>query len=149
MNIYWLCMFIIMWFQLTISVVVFWTCKHDDVTFTDFICSPQRKRTLFIGEHLFLSTEHGFQQGVLSGQHLQCGVKQVSTDVESDILVAQAHRSTITANLSLGTGQGRAGTEGLNMMLGQGVVPRHVPLEVDDHPADGGPKVPRRVGSYW
>lgn len=109
----------------------------------------QRKRTLFIGEHLFLSTEHGFQQGVLSGQHLQCGVKQVSTDVESDILVAQAHCSTITANLSLGTGQGRVGTEGLNMMLGQGVVPRHVPLEVDDHPADGGPKVPRRGDSYW
>lgn len=107
----------------------------------------QRKRTLFIGEHLFLSTEHGFQQGVLSGQHLQCGVKQVSTDVESDILVA--HCSTITANLSLGTGQGRVGTEGLNMMLGQGVVPRHVPLEVDDHPADGGPKVPRRGDSYW
>lgn len=29
MNIYWLCMFLIMWFQLTISVVVFWTCKHN------------------------------------------------------------------------------------------------------------------------
>lgn len=99
----------------------------------------QRKHTLFISEDLFLSTEHGFQQGVLSGQHLQCGVKQVSTNVESNILVAQAQRSTITANLSLGTWQERAGTEGLNMMLGQAVVPGHVPLEVDDHPADGGP----------
>lgn len=79
---------------------------------------------------------------------MQRGVKQVSTNVESDILVAQAHRSTITADLSLGTGQGRAGTDGLNMMLGQGVVPGHVPLEVDDHPADGGPKVPRRGDSY-
>lgn len=35
------------------------------------------------------------------------------------------------------------------MMLGQGVVPGHVPLEVDDHPADGGSKVPRRGDSYW
>lgn len=79
---------------------------------------------------------------------MQCGVKQVPTDVESDVLVAQAHRSTITANLSLGTGQGRVGTGGPRMMLGQGVVPGHVPLEVDDHPADGGPKVPRRGDSY-
>lgn len=120
----------------------------DDDNFTDLICSLHRQHTFFIGEDLFLSTEHGFQQGILSGQHLQCGVKQASTDIKSDILVAQAHRSTITANLSLGTRQGWAGTEGLNMMLGQGVVPGHVPLEVDDHPADGGPKVSRRGDSY-
>lgn len=34
------------------------------------------------------------------------------------------------------------------MMLGQAAVSGHVPLEVDDHPADGGPKVPRRGDSY-
>lgn len=28
-------------------------------------------------------------------------------------------------------------------------VPGHVPLKVDDHPADGGPDVPRRGDSYW
>lgn len=106
--------------------------------------------TVFISEHFFLSAEHGFQHGVLSGQHLQCGVKQVPADVESYILVTQAHRSSITAGLGLGTGQRRGwgGAVGLSVMLGQAAVPRHVPLEVDDHPADGGPKVPRRGDSY-
>lgn len=109
-----------------------------------------RLLTFFVREHFFLSAEHGFQHGVLPGQHLQCGVKQVPTDIESDILVAQAHRSLITAGLGLRTGKrrGRGGAVGLDVMLGQAAVPRHVPLEVDDHPADGGPKVPRRGDSY-
>lgn len=67
----------------------------------------QRWLTFFISEHFFLSTEHGFQHGVLPGQHLQCGVKQGPPNVEPDILVAQAHCSSITAGLGLGTGQRR------------------------------------------
>lgn len=31
--------------------------------------------TFFICEHFLLSTKHGFQHGVLPGQHLQRGVK--------------------------------------------------------------------------
>lgn len=64
-----------------------------------------RGLTFFVCEHLFLSAEHGFQQRVVSGQHLQRGVKQVPTDVESDILVAQAHGSSVSAGLVLGAGQ--------------------------------------------
>lgn len=67
----------------------------------------QRWFTFFISEHFFLSTEHGFQHGVPPGQHLQSGVKQVPPDVEPDILVAQAHCSSITAGLGLGKGQRR------------------------------------------
>lgn len=138
---------------------------YGSASFTDLCCgiittylwtlltvhAVQRWLTVFISEHFSLSAEHGFQHGVLSGQHLQRGVKQVPADVESDILVAQAHRPSITAGLGLGTGQrrGRGGAARLSVMMGQAAVPRHVPLEVDDHPADGGPKVPRRGDSYW
>lgn len=110
----------------------------------------QRWLTFFISEHFLLSTEHGFQHGVLLGQISQCGVKQGPANIDPDILVAQAHRSSITAGLGLGTGQrsGWGGGVGLGVMLRQAAVPGHVPLEVDDHPADGGPKVPRRGDSY-
>lgn len=114
-------------------------------------CSCSEGELAFlISEHFCLPAEHSFQHRVLSSQHLQCGVKQVPANVESDILVAQAHRSSITAGLGLGTrqrrGQGRAVR--LSVILGQAAVPRHVPLEVDDHPADGGAKVPRRGDNY-
>ena len=117
---------------------------------SQLVDAVQQQFTVFIREHFFLPAEHGFQHGVLSGQHLQCGVKQVPANVEPHILVAKAHRSSVTAGLGLGTGQrgGRGGAVGLSVTLGQAAVPRHVPLEVDDHPADGGPKLPRRGDSY-
>lgn len=120
------------------------------VTVYLLVSAVQRWLTFFISEDLLLSTEHGFQHGVLPGQHLQCGVKQGPAHVELDILVTQAHRTSITAGLGLGTGQRRrrGGAVGLGVMLGQAAIPGHVPLEVDDHPADGGPKVPRRGDSY-
>jgi len=107
--------------------------------------------TFFICEHFFLSTEHGFQHGVFPGQHLQCGVKQHPSNIEPNILVAQTNRSSITAGLGLGTSQRRGWRGGLRLavLLGKAAFPWHVPLEVDDHPADGGPKVPRRGDSYW
>lgn len=136
--------------------VTLWQCQCHRFAYLGILLTVhavQMRLTVFISEHFSLSAEHGLQHGVLSGQHLQRGVKQVPADVESDILVAQAHRSSITAGLGLGTGQrtrrGRRGAAGLSVTLGQAAVPRHVPLEVDDHPADGGPKVPRRGDSYW
>lgn len=110
----------------------------------------QKWLTLFISEHFLLSAEHGFQHGVLPGQYLQCGVKQGPANIKPDILVAQANCSSITAGLGLGTCQMRGWRGGvrLGMMLGQTAVSRHVLLEVDDHPADRGPKVPRRDDSY-
>lgn len=98
----------------------------------------QRWLTIFISEHFLLSTEHGFQHGVLLGQYLYCSVKQGPTNIKPDILVAQANCSSITAGLGLGTGQ-RSGWGGGGVMLGQTTVSGHVLLEVDDHPADGGP----------
>lgn len=81
--------------------------------------------TLFVSEHFLLPAEHGFQQRVLPRQHLQRGIKQIPADVESNILVAQAHCSSITAGLGLGTGQrsGWRGAAGLAVMLGQAAVP--------------------------
>ena len=70
-------------------------------------CAVQRWLTFFISQHFLLSTEHGFQNGVLPGQYLQCGVKQGPTNINAGILVAQADRSLITAGLRLGTGQRR------------------------------------------
>lgn len=71
------------------------------------VSAVQRWLTFFISKHFLFSTEHSFQHRVLPGQHLQCGVEQGPTDVEPDILVAQAHRFSITAGLGLGTGQRR------------------------------------------
>lgn len=79
--------------------------------------------TFFICEHLLLSTEHGFQHGVLPGQHLQRGVKQSATNIKPDILVAQAHCSSITAGFGLGTSQRKGWGIGLAVMLGKAAVP--------------------------
>lgn len=64
--------------------------------------------TFFISEHFLLSAEHGFQQGVLSGQHLQCAVKQHPANIEANILVGQSHRPPVAAGLGLGTSQRRS-----------------------------------------
>ena len=107
--------------------------------------------TFPVGEHLFLATEHGLQHRVLLRQHLQCGVKQGPSHVQPNILVPQTHRTSVTESIDLGTCQKRGWWVGasLGVKLLKAAVARHVPLKVNDHPADGGPDVPRRGDSYW
>lgn len=72
----------------------------------------------------------------MPGEHLHRGVVQRAPDVEPHVLVPQA-AALGPAALGLvasGRAQGAA----------QARVPRHVLLEVDDHPAARGPGRPRR-----
>lgn len=54
----------------------------------------------------------------------------------------------MTAGPGLGTDYRSGSADGLGVVEGQAAVSRHVLLEEDDHPTDGGAKVPRRGDSY-
>lgn len=76
---------------------------------------------------------------------MQCGVKQGPANIDLDILV---DCSFMTAGPGLGTDYRSGSADGLGVVEGQAAVSRHVLLEEDDHPTDGGAKVPRRGDSY-
>lgn len=128
------------------------TISQKFVYITNFITHTLPEHlTFLVCEYLHLATEHGLEQRVLSCEHLHGGIEKRAPDVQPDILIADADGPPVTAGLRLRTGDRRHRYQrpSLCMQRVEATLRRHVPLEVDHHPADDGPDVSRRGDCYW
>lgn len=105
--------------------------------------------TFLVGEDLHLAAKHGLEQCVLSREHLHSGIVERSSHVQANVFAPCD--IALAAGLNLGTFGGRDGENGVSPRPErvQAALSRHVPLQVDDHPAHGRFDVTRRGERRW